>query len=180
MGVYTLKELEKILPGIGSINGMQVKDYLQALQDENMIRVEKIGSGNWYWSFKTDAKKQKERILNTLKAEESKLVISIANVERELEDEIAKRDEDDEMLDGNGMDRKTLLEAHETHLKEIEVLDRQLALYSENDPAEVLRKVEETRKLTEVAHTWTERIECLECFLAGILNNRTELANIMA
>jgi len=180
MGVYTLKELEKLLPGVGSINGMQVKDYLQALQDESMIRVEKIGSGNWYWSFKSDAKKQKEGTLNNLKMEEGKLVTSIADADRQLKEEVAKRCEDDEMLDGDGMDRKALLEAHEEHLKELEVLNRQLALYSESDPAEVLRKVEETQRLKEVAHTWTERIECLECFLAGILNDRTELANIMA
>lgn len=180
MGVYTLKELEKLLPGIGSINGMQVKDYLQALQDENMIRVEKIGSGNWYWSFRSDAKKQKEGILNNLKAEESKLLTSTADAERQIEEEVAKRDEDDEMLDGDQMDRKALLEAHEAYLKEMEVLDKELALYSENDPAEILRKVEETRKLKEVANMWTERIECLESFLTGIVSDRSELGNYMA
>jgi len=180
MGVYTLKELEKLLPGVGSINGMQVKDYLQALQDENMIRVEKIGSGNWYWSFKSDAKKQKEGILNNLKAEESKLIASTAIAERQLEEEIAKRNEDDEMLEGDGMDRKALLETYDILLKEIARLDTQLALSSENDPVEVLRKAAESRRLKEVAYAWTERIECLECFLAGILNDRTELANVMA
>lgn len=180
MGVYTLKELEKLLPGVASINGMQVKEYLQALQDDNLIRVEKIGSGNWYWSFKSDAKKQKERTLNTLNADESKLVASIADAERQLDEELAKRAEDNEMLDGDSMDRNTLLKAHETYLKESEILDRQMALYNETNPAELTRKVEETRRLKEAAHEWTGRIESLECFLASVLNDRNELANIMA
>lgn len=38
---------------------MVVKDYLQALSGEGLIRVEKIGSGNWYWSFLSDAKQGK-------------------------------------------------------------------------------------------------------------------------
>ncbi len=39
---------------------MQVKDYLTALVDDNKVRVEKIGSGNWYWCFRGDEKKLKE------------------------------------------------------------------------------------------------------------------------
>jgi hypothetical protein len=74
MGVYTIKELEKLLPGVASINAMQVKEYIQNLSDENLIRVEKIGSGNWYWSFASDTKKFKENALNKLKEEESKLL----------------------------------------------------------------------------------------------------------
>ncbi|KAH9221616.1 meiotic nuclear division protein 1, partial [Leptodontidium sp. 2 PMI_412] len=51
MNVFTLKELEKTLASVASIHAMQVKEYLQSMQDENLIRVEKIGSGNWYWCF---------------------------------------------------------------------------------------------------------------------------------
>ena len=41
-----IKDLEKALPMIASINGMQVKDYLTAMTNENSIRMEKIGGGN--------------------------------------------------------------------------------------------------------------------------------------
>ena len=179
MNVYTLKELEKSLQSVASINSMQVKDYLQALQDENLIRVEKIGSGNWYWCFMSDAKKSKENMINILRAEESKLMGSIAETEKQIEQEMAKREEDDEMLEDNGMDRKALLEAHETLLKEMETLDKDLACYSDNDPAEILRKVEETKKTKDSAIKWTDNVEAMQSFLSSILGDRAQVAATM-
>jgi hypothetical protein len=32
-----------MIPSVASINGMAVKDYLQALQDDSLISAEKIG-----------------------------------------------------------------------------------------------------------------------------------------
>jgi hypothetical protein len=179
MSVFTLKELEKNLPPVASINGMQVKEFLQTLQDENLIRVEKIGSGNWYWCFMSDAKKTKEHVINNLKAEESKLVASTADTERQIEEEMAKREDDDEMLEGNGMDRKALLEAHDTLFKEKMVLDKQLACYSDNDPAEILSKMEEAKRLKASAIRWTDNIESLESFLMTLTSDRNQIAEFM-
>jgi len=179
MSVYTLKELEKSLQPVASINSMQVKDYLQALQDENLIRVEKIGSGNWYWCFTSDDKKSKENMINTLRAEESKLTASIAETEKQIEQEMAKREEDDEMLEDNGMDRKALLEAHETLLKEVETIGKELACYSDNDPAEIQRKVEETKKAKGSAIKWTDNVEAMQSFLSNLVGDRTQVAETM-
>ncbi|KAE8452177.1 hypothetical protein EG329_001644 [Mollisiaceae sp. DMI_Dod_QoI] len=180
MGVFTLKELEKLLPSVASINQMQVKDYLQSLQDEYLIRVEKIGSGNWYWSFSSDAKKTKENIINNLKAEESKLQASIMEMERQVEEEMVKREDDEEMLEGAGMDRKVLLQTHDILLREMEGLDKELACYSDNDPAEILRKVEETKALKDSAIRWTDNIESLESFIVTRLSSdRAQVAQMM-
>lgn len=179
MDVYTFKELEKLLPSVGSINGMQVKDYLQALQDDNQILVEKIGSGNWYWSFKSEAKKTKENVIHNLKSEESKLMESLADTEQQIEKEMEKREEEDEKLEGGSMDRKVLLEAQETLLKEMEVLDRELSVYSEKNPAEVLRKAGEVKKLKDSAIKWTDNIECLEAFALTLTGDRTQVASMM-
>jgi hypothetical protein len=179
MSVFTFKELEKILPAVASINAMQVKDVLQGLQDENLIRGEKIGSGNWYWCFTSDAKKLKENTINTLKAEESKLVASIAETERQIEEGMAQREDDREMLEGNGMDRKTLLEAHDALLKEADILDKELASYSDSDPAEIQRKMEEVLNLKASAIRWTDNIEALECMLTDVTNDRNQTALIM-
>jgi CRISPR/Cas system CMR subunit Cmr4 (Cas7 group RAMP superfamily) len=179
MSVYTIKELEKNLPPVASINGMQVKEYLQALQDEYLIRVEKISSSNYYWCFMSDAKKIKENALNNLQAEENKLTSSIAETERLIEEEIAKREEDDEMLGDGCTDRKALLEAHDTLTKEMESLDKELACYSDNDPADVLRKVEETKKLKDSTIRWTDNIESLESLLINLTGNRAQVAELM-
>jgi hypothetical protein len=179
MNVFTLKELEKNLQPVASINGMQVKEYLQALQDENLIRVEKIGSGNWYWCFMSDAKKTKENTINNLKTEEGKLVAAIADTKRQIEEEMAKREDDNEVLEGNGMDRKALLETHDTLLKEVEFLDKELACYSDSDPAEILSKVEETKRLKASTIRWTDNIESLESLLTSLTNDRVRTGEIM-
>ena len=158
---------------------MQIKDVLQGLQDENLIRVEKIGSGNWYWCFTSDAKKLKENIINTLKAEESKLAASIAETECQIAEEMAQRKDDSEMLGGNGMDRKALLEAHDILVKEAEFLDKKLASYSETDPAEIQRKMEEIENLKASAIRWTDNIEALECMLTDVTKDRHQTASIM-
>ncbi|KAB8302629.1 hypothetical protein EYC80_005997 [Monilinia laxa] len=179
MGVYSFKELEKLLPSVGSINGMLVKEYIQALTDENLIRVEKIGSGNWYWSFTSDAKKSKEDIINKLKEEETKLLASMADAEQQIENEMTKRQEDDEMLLDGGSDREALTEAYEALVKENVTLDRGLALYSDNDPAEIFRKIEETSKLREGALRWTDNLESLESFLVTLTGDRAQAGGIM-
>ncbi|KAH8815163.1 meiotic nuclear division protein 1 [Xylogone sp. PMI_703] len=178
MGVYSFKELEKLLPSVGSINGMQVKDYLQTLVDDNQIRVEKIGSGNWYWSFMSDVRKCKENTITSLMTEEMKLKSSIEELEIQIEQETSKRIDDDEMFEEDGMDRKTLLETHDVLLKEIEALGGELACYSDNDPTDVLRKLEEIERLKEVAMKWTDNIEAVQSFLLT-LTDRDSVASIM-
>ncbi|KAI9880012.1 MAG: hypothetical protein M1830_005931 [Pleopsidium flavum] len=63
---------------------MQVKDYLQALSDGGKICVEKIGSGNWYWSFAGKEKKKKTDVLDELKVKKARVEKSI----RELREKI--------------------------------------------------------------------------------------------
>ncbi len=63
---HTLKELEKSLPSIASINGMAVKDFIKNLTDEDRIHVEKIGSGNWYWCWGDETGKKKTEIVSQL------------------------------------------------------------------------------------------------------------------
>ncbi|KAI5307219.1 ph-response sensor protein [Ascosphaera pollenicola] len=78
---HTLKDLEKTLPSAASINGMQVKDYINALHDENCIHVEKIGSGNWYWAWANEEKNELVKVKNTLVAEKARIDASIQECE---------------------------------------------------------------------------------------------------
>lgn len=81
---------------------MQVKDYLQALSDDNKIRVEKIGSGNWYWSFPSDEKKTKEAALEKAQEEHRKADRVVQDLQAKVDEAGAARAEDDEMLMGTG------------------------------------------------------------------------------
>lgn len=100
---HSIKDLEKALPQVGSISGMQVKDYLQALSDESMIRVEKIGSGNWYWSFPSDAKKAKEAALEKAQEEYNKAKTAATELQMKVDEAGAARGEDEDMLTDIGM-----------------------------------------------------------------------------
>ena len=61
---HTLKDLEKDIPkACSGLNSMAVKDLVKELTDENKVRVEKIGSGNWYWCWAgEEAKERKNQI----------------------------------------------------------------------------------------------------------------------
>ncbi|RPB12789.1 meiotic nuclear division protein 1 [Morchella conica CCBAS932] len=82
---HPLKDLEKSLPSAAGISPMVVKDFLTALTDEGLLRVEKIGSGNWYWSFPSDAKHAKARLLAQFEKELEKLEKNMEEVRAELE-----------------------------------------------------------------------------------------------
>lgn len=77
---------------------MQVKDYLQSLSDDNKIRVEKIGSGNWYWSFPSDEKKAKQAALDKATQEHQKATSIVQELQAKVDEAGAARAEDDEML----------------------------------------------------------------------------------
>lgn len=95
---YSIKDLEKMLPSVASINGMAVKDYLQALQDDSLIRAEKIGSGNWYWSFPSEAKKAKETLLAKAQAEFDKANATATELQAKVDQAGTARAEDEELL----------------------------------------------------------------------------------
>jgi hypothetical protein len=179
LSAHSFKDLEKALPAAASVNKMQVKEFIQALTDEGLIRVEKIGGGNWYWSFVSDAKKLKEDVLSSLTSEEAKLKASIADIDMQTEEEMAAREEEDGMLEDSCRDRKGLLNAHETLLKENAMLARELAGYSDNDPTEILRKAEEIKNLKASAEKWTDYIEGVEGLLKSLTGDKATVTQLM-
>lgn len=141
---------------------MQVKEYLQALQDENRIRVEKIGSGNWYWSFASEEKKRNELLLGKLKEER--------RVGREPVDELEEKIREvrgarEEVEDG---EREELVVRREELVREVEALRGELVGYSDNDPQEVVRKGVEAERWRERTAKWTDNVEILEGYFGRL------------
>ena len=66
---------------------MQVKDYLTALSDDGKIRVEKIGSGNWYWCFRGDEKTQAQNELYKWKGEKKTWEAKLEEAKEAFEEE---------------------------------------------------------------------------------------------
>jgi hypothetical protein len=63
---------------------MQVKEYVQALVDDGKLRVEKIGSGNWYWCFGSEETKAKEKVLEDLRKENGKIEKGLGELESKI------------------------------------------------------------------------------------------------
>ena len=164
---HSIKELEKALPSVASINGMQVKDYLQALSDEGRVRVEKIGSGNWYWSFISEEKRSRDSVLEKLKDELLKVEGSLEDLEEKVREASGKRGEDDEGRGG-------LVSAKLELDGEVRVLKKELEGYKDGDPGEVERRRKEIKALQARAETWTDNIGILEGHMLGLLGGSRE------
>jgi Mnd1 HTH domain len=174
--VHNIKDLEKALPSVASINGMQVKDYLQALSDDGKIRVEKIGSGNWYWSFLSEEKKMREKIMEDLGLEKEKVSVSVAELQDKIGEEGAAREEDSEEEDGQ--DRRSMKETYASLQHQAAALRTELSSYSDNDPSEVLRRKEWITALMASAERWTDNIYALESYLLEVTQDREAIENI--
>jgi hypothetical protein len=138
---YTLKDLEKALPSAVGISSMTVKDYLASLVADSLLSVEKIGSGNWYWSFPADAKRQKEAILSTAIQERDKarsMVEAVANAVAEEKERLSTGDKD-------GEERVQLAERLAVLQRRREELKKAIDAFSASKGAEVV--VSEAEKL---------------------------------
>lgn len=155
---------------------MQVKDYLQALSDENRIRVEKIGSGNWYWSFMSEEKQSKERVLGDLRVEQGKVQEILSNFREKISEAEAAREDEGDDIDGG--DREALVSSHSTLQKDVETLKLELTTYSENDPTDVLRKELEAKASFKAVERWTENIQALEAYILEVTGDRQGLEYI--
>jgi len=159
--VHSIKDLEKALPSIASISGMLVKDYVQAMSDENQIKVEKIGSGNWYWSFASDELKVKENELDRLRAEKERLSVVVESM-REKMSEGSMDDEEREIQVGLKREWDGVKTRNMT-------LERELESYRDGDPTEIVRKGKETKALMTKAGVWTDDILTLEGYVKEII-----------
>ena len=145
---------------------MQVKDYLQALQNEGKINVEKIGSGNWYWSFLSEEKKTRDDVLAKLQEEKEKLDSTVRDLEAKVEEAAAARGGED--------DRVGLIAQREGLDEKVQRLKTELSKYENADPGEVDNKREETKLLMAKAEKWTDNIFVLEGWLSKVLGGDPE------
>ena len=141
---------------------MQVKDYLQALSDEGKIRVEKIGSGNWYWSFLSEEKKSRDNVLGKLKEELAKVEGSLGELEEKVRQASEKRGEEDE-------ERGKLVSVRLELEGEVGGLRKELEGYKDGDPGEVERRRKEIRGLQAKAEVWTDNIGVLEAYVLNLM-----------
>lgn len=148
---------------------MQVKEYLQALSDDGKIHVEKIGSGNWYWSFASEETALRSSELAKLKAELEGATKAVSELEEKVTAARAQRADGEE--EG---EREMLITKQEVLSDEVKVLRKELSGYADNDPGEVERKTKEVEGLKAKAERWTDNLMLVEGYMSRLLNGNTE------
>ncbi|KAJ5208551.1 hypothetical protein N7449_002930 [Penicillium cf. viridicatum] len=171
---HTLKDLEKTLPSVASINGIQVKEYIQALTDEGQLRVEKIGSGNWYWSFSSDEKHAQERQLGRVTMEVEKVRKSYADAEAALAETMRRAEETDEEHERSSlMAKKAELQMEIDRVRTTEAqLSGPLNSLSSKDVKQVQ---EELAGFRQQALQWTDNIYILEEYLRKLASGDRQI-----
>ncbi|KAI5358652.1 putative mnd1, HTH domain-containing protein [Septoria linicola] len=158
--VWSLKELEKQLPAVGSINNMQVKDYIQTLQDDSKILCEKIGSGNWYWSFPSQHAKNVEAAHTAASAEHAKLSSAVSALRSQLSSRAAATQQEE--LDQSGESRQDLITRQQILHSDVEGMKKELASYSDSDPTELEKQKAEAWGDFSLADGFSEDIYAME------------------
>lgn len=169
---HTLKDLEKSLPSIASINGMQVGEHIQALLDEDLIVKEKIGSGNWYWSFVAAEGERKRVVLEKVKEEYKKVQKEI----EEAEEEVVEKEEETKGVDEDAQERKEMEAKVDELVGEIKSMKDELARYADNDPVEMQNRVNALAALKNEVQRVTEELQCMESYLLKHMNLDRESA----
>ncbi|OJD13271.1 hypothetical protein AJ78_06250 [Emergomyces pasteurianus Ep9510] len=170
---HTLKDLEKCLPSVASINGMQVKDYIQALTDDGKLHVEKIGSGNWYWAWAGEEQKEKEKVKHVLVKELEKLegvVLEMEEKKKAFRSAIGNVGGDEDRQRGELMAKKADGEAEIAKLKaeEERYLNGGAGGAIEMKEADIKRWKAETEM-------WTDNIYVLEEYLGKLAGGDREI-----
>lgn len=158
---------------MASINGIQVKEYIQSLTDEGKLRVEKIGSGNWYWSFASDEIKERESQLGLLKREMKKLQESYEEIQGRLTELKEKR----QMEEGNEHhgERDGLVRTRAGLEREVASLRARLADAENGRGKGVQRMKAEMGELKAQAHQWTDDVYILEGYLRELAGGDHEV-----
>lgn len=156
---FNQKEIEKMALKEKGIVTQSAREVLDILVSDGLAKTEKIGSSNYFWSFKSDARIKHENKMRDLAEELSKLESAEADLEDKLEKSRREREGD--------LERESKLALLTKLEREVGDLEKELSMYKSNDPEEISRLREETKKLVSLANQWTENIFILQGFLVS-------------
>lgn len=104
-------------------------------------------------------------VLDRVREDHDKAKLIFDELKAKVGEAEAEREEEEDMLEGGGEGRGTLLKRHEELQKEVLGLRKELASHRENDPMEVEKKRTETAGLKAEVEKWTDKILTMEGWL---------------
>ncbi|KAJ6161250.1 GAJ protein [Penicillium chermesinum] len=158
-----------------------VKEYVQGLVDEGKLRVEKIGAGNWYWSFSSDEKMEREQQLARLQAEVEKARKSYADVEALLVAQSVQRDDETNRV-GPDLDRqRQSLQERKLELEaDLKGLKARVSVSGFSVKQKGAQQLQgELAEFKEQALLWTDNLYILEQYVRDLAGDREVVAAVL-
>lgn len=148
--LFTLPELEKAAQKEKGIVANTVKEILEELVLEGLVKEEKIGVPKYYWAFRSDAHVAAKAALQKAQAENKELEKREKDLRAQIEAMTRERSADPA--------RTEKLATHATLEQQLLQTEATLEVYRANDPAEIKRIAEQTAAAKRSANRWTENI----------------------
>uniref|UniRef100_K3X901 Meiotic nuclear division protein 1 homolog n=1 Tax=Globisporangium ultimum (strain ATCC 200006 / CBS 805.95 / DAOM BR144) TaxID=431595 RepID=K3X901_GLOUD len=155
--VFNLKEIEKLGAKAGVVL-QTIKDVNQALVDDALVDSDKIGSGNYFWSFPSKVSQSRKRKLSELEQRKAATQEKLSKVQLAIETQKTMRTESD--------DRVQKLQRLAELQKKVKVLKTNIHHLAENDP-EILREMERKVQIAKLgADRWTDNVFTMRSWVA--------------
>ncbi|KAL0263898.1 UNVERIFIED_CONTAM: hypothetical protein PYX00_010866 [Menopon gallinae] len=155
-----MKEVEKMGYKKG-IPMMSVKDVLQGLIDDDLVRVEKIGTANYYWSFPSQKRVNRSNVLEKLLVERNAMSQKVEELRERLKSEKKKR------TDG---ERVELISRFVELKRERDDLHCTLEKYKGCDPAIYAEKKARVDELKSEANKITDDLFTVQSYVCSRFN----------
>ncbi|KAL3668813.1 hypothetical protein V7S43_006106 [Phytophthora oleae] len=154
--VFNLKEVEKLGSKAGVVL-QTVKDVNQGLVDDVLVDCDKIGSGNYFWSFPSKLSQSRKRKLREFEQRRQTAQEKLAKVKKNIEEQKTLCSESEERVQ-----KLRRLEEQKAKVKALRTRVQHLA---ENDPA-ILEELErKVRMAKEGSDRWTDNVYTLKSWV---------------
>ncbi|KAK9458647.1 meiotic nuclear division protein 1 [Lipomyces oligophaga] len=147
---FGIKDIEKQGSKATGISSMVIKDVLQGLIDEGLIRCEKIGSGNYYWRFPSDVKRNQDR--------ERKLIMDKVKELRQFEKSLDEIIQQSARSREDTAERRQLIESVRNKESELSALTEEIKSLNFIDPDLLLEKQAILATMKSAVNRWTDNI----------------------
>jgi hypothetical protein len=157
--VFNLKELESKGAKLGVVQ-QTIKDIVQSLVDDKLVCQDKIGSGNFFWSFPAQAFVEAKARCDGLEAALARDAAAVLEVEGRLKAlEAQKGGAAAAAARAAGLARVEELRARAA------ALDKELAAHADNDPEVLTALLAKAKAAKGAADRWTDNTWALKSYL---------------
>lgn len=159
--VYNLKELESLGSKAGVVL-QTVEETVKSLMYDGLIEQDKIGSGNFFWSFPAKAYIASKAKLDDLESQIAKDKATIEQLQEKIK--LAQAQQGDDAAAARREAKMQKLE----HLKSEKVaIDKLLAAHSDNDPEVVAALEQKCKKAKLAAERWTDNCWAVKSYVVS-------------